>query len=98
MVGNGDLLKRSLRRSINWASLNISFSLVCQIALETGGEYGCILLTSRIEGLPNVIIEAQGFGLPVVSTDAGGAEEVIVPDISGLIRNKIMFQKSLDYC
>jgi len=43
------------------------------------------LLTSDVEGLPNVIIEAQGFGVPVVSTDAGGASEVIIPDVSGYI-------------
>jgi glycosyltransferase involved in cell wall biosynthesis/tetratricopeptide (TPR) repeat protein len=43
------------------------------------------LLTSDVEGLPNVIIEAQGFGVPVVSTNAGGASEVIIPDVSGYI-------------
>jgi len=43
------------------------------------------LLTSDVEGLPNVIIEAQGFGVPVVSTNAGGASEVIIPDVSGHI-------------
>ena len=41
------------------------------------------LLTSSIEGLPNVIIEAQGFGVPVISTDVGGAKEVIIPGLTG---------------
>lgn len=35
------------------------------------------LLTSRLEGLPNVIIEAQALGVPVVTTDAGGSAEAI---------------------
>lgn len=35
------------------------------------------LLTSRAEGLPNVLIEAQGFGVPVVTTNAGGAAETL---------------------
>ena len=33
------------------------------------------VLTSRVEGLPNVIIEAQSLGIPVVATAVGGVEE-----------------------
>jgi glycosyltransferase involved in cell wall biosynthesis len=33
------------------------------------------LLTSEYEGTPNVVLEAQWLGLPVVVTDAGGARE-----------------------
>ena len=43
------------------------------------------LLTSETEGLPNVVIEAQGFGVPVVSTDAGGVREIIDDGQTGLI-------------
>lgn len=35
------------------------------------------LLTSRYEGTPNVAIEAQWLGIPVVSTPAGGTEETL---------------------
>tara|TARA_B110000444_G_scaffold86897_1_gene82140 strand:- start:10182 stop:12725 length:2544 start_codon:yes stop_codon:yes gene_type:complete len=41
------------------------------------------LLTSISEGLPNVIIEAQGFGIPVISTDVGGVSEIIIHNKTG---------------
>ena len=36
-----------------------------------------MLLTSRREGTPNVIIQAQHFGIPSVVTDVGGVAEVV---------------------
>jgi glycosyltransferase involved in cell wall biosynthesis len=35
----------------------------------------CLLLTSRVEGLPNVILEAHAMGIPVVTSRSGGAPE-----------------------
>lgn len=45
----------------------------------------CFLLTSKVEGLPNAIIEAQAFGIPIVSTDAGGSKECFIPGKTGLL-------------
>ncbi len=44
-----------------------------------------LLLTSDHEGLPNVVLEAQLMGLPVVATDVGGTREAVEPGISGLV-------------
>jgi len=41
------------------------------------------MLTSRVEGLPNSLVEAQLAGVPVVSTDVGGARETFVPGLTG---------------
>ena len=41
------------------------------------------VLTSKFEGTPNVVLEAQWVGLPVVTTDAGGTREAIEEGMTG---------------
>lgn len=43
------------------------------------------LLTSRVEGLPNVLIEAQAIGVPPVAIDAGGARETMNNEETGWV-------------
>ncbi len=40
---------------------------------------------SAIEGMPNVVIEAQSLGIPVVATDVGGTGETLLHDESGIL-------------
>jgi glycosyltransferase involved in cell wall biosynthesis len=42
-----------------------------------------MLLTSAFEGTPNVLLEAQWLGKPVLSTEAGGALETFEPGVTG---------------
>jgi len=41
------------------------------------------VLSSSFEGTPNVLLEAQLLGVPVVATDAGGTREALEPGITG---------------
>lgn len=47
-------------------------------------QFNAFLLLSRFEGLPNVLIEAQFSGVPVVTTLAGGAGEAVQEGVTGL--------------
>lgn len=44
-----------------------------------------MLLTSAQEGTPNVVLEANCLGVPVVATDAGGTGEAMIDGVTGLL-------------
>jgi glycosyltransferase involved in cell wall biosynthesis len=79
----------SLREQIRTASVRsgISDRLVIpgltEDVLSVMSAIDVLLLTSSGEGLPNVLLEAQSSGTPVVTTDVGGAGEAIDPCETG---------------
>lgn len=47
------------------------------------------MLTSRMEGLPNVLIEAQSMGVPVVTTGQGGMPETYEEAVTGWTADRV---------
>ena len=47
------------------------------------------ILTSYMEGIPNVLLEAQNQGLPIFSTRVGGIDECVMKIIHALLSLKI---------
>lgn len=86
IVGGGKMMKTVLHW-INEKGLDDEVKLVGEVNdvaswLEMMDVF---LFTSLSEGLPNVLIEAQAFGLPVVSTRVGGVSEVVSHRKTGLL-------------
>lgn len=46
-----------------------------------------LLLTSIYEGTPNVLLEAAWYGVPTVTTNAGGAKECLLANQTGIVVN-----------
>ena len=86
MVGDGPLLEESIQYSkhIGIESF-VEFKGYRDDVIEILDSFDLFLLTSLVEGLPNVLIEAQAMGVPVVSSDAGGAGETFVDGESGFL-------------
>ena len=86
MVGGGQLFE-SFKSKIEDLGLNKKIHLVGQSSEVSSWleKFDIFLLTSRVEGLPNVLIESLDMGVPVISTDAGGSKETFVDGQTGIL-------------
>jgi glycosyltransferase involved in cell wall biosynthesis len=57
-----------------------------------------VLLASRHEGMPNVLMEAQLAGVPVVATRVGGTPDCVLDGATGLIADPEDVQGLADRC
>ena len=87
MVGDGPQIEKARRIVDNSKALNGNVHIVGYSSeiRDYLSSFDCLVLTSRVEGLPNVIIEAQFSGLPVLTTNAGGAVECIIEGETGIL-------------
>jgi glycosyltransferase involved in cell wall biosynthesis len=87
IVGSGDL-KGKLEEKINTLGLTPSVKLIpaTPSIYQYYSEAGIYCLSSRFEGFPMVLLEAQAFGLPIVSFDCEtGPAEIIKHNETGLL-------------
>jgi glycosyltransferase involved in cell wall biosynthesis len=86
MVGQG-ILKREIEQTARRFGIAERLLLpgVVDNILPVMRAFDLFLLTSFGEGLPNVVLEAQWAGLPVVATNAGGVVEAVEPGVSGWV-------------
>jgi glycosyltransferase involved in cell wall biosynthesis len=85
MVGDGPLMTKVREQAINNIPNRFSFVGNVGNVYEYISAMDLLMLTSRVEGLPNVLIEAQALGKPVIATDVGGCSEAIVEGDSGYL-------------
>ncbi len=86
VFGEGDLRSR-MEESIRALGIEARTHLCGVVTPSFNALSPCdlILLTSSGEGTPNVLLEAQWLGLPVVTTDVGGAAETVLHGVTGLV-------------
>ena len=56
-----------------------------EVVRDALAQADALLHTSVSEGLPNVLVEAQAMGVPVVCTDAGGSGEAVEDGVTGFV-------------
>ena len=86
LFGQGDMRER-MERLIQELGIASRVHLHGVVSPSLVGLAPCdlIMLTSRGEGTPNVLLEAQWLGVPVVAIDAGGAAEAANDGVTGLV-------------
>jgi glycosyltransferase involved in cell wall biosynthesis len=64
---------------------NVRFTGHLENISDIWKEHHALVLPSRSEGLPLVVLEAMAAGRPVIATTAGGSRELVTEGITGFI-------------
>jgi glycosyltransferase involved in cell wall biosynthesis len=79
IVGDGPL-RAGLQAQIEQSGLAIRLIGESDQAREIIAGLDLFVLPSRIEGFPNVLLEAAMLGVPVIATDVGASRDVVMND------------------
>ena len=86
LFGDGELRDETERLADRLGlSTRLIFAGIATRILDVIAMMDVLLLTSAYEGVPNVVLEAQWVGTPVVATRAGGTPEALEEGVTGWI-------------
>ena len=77
VIGGGELLMAMTAKARKTIASRVVFTGFQRLAAQYCAAMDVLLMTSKYEGLPLVILEALACGTPVVSTDVGGIRECL---------------------
>ena len=86
IIGKGFLKKRLINYSKKMG--NIEFLNETNNINNFFNKIDIFILTSYMEGIPNVILEAQNQGLPILATNVGGVSECVLKNYTCFFINK----------
>lgn len=85
LAGDGPL-GPELRQRIQAYSLGSTARIISGVqSAEVMAAFDVFILTSLYEGFPYVLLEALSMGLPIISTDVGGARDMVHHGVNGFI-------------
>lgn len=97
IVGNEKTKGKPLLRSLQLKSPdNVFFEGTVENVADYLKKSDAFLLTSFYEGMPISIIEAMSFGLPVITTPAGGVVDMIKDERNGYITSDFKSESLVD--
>jgi glycosyltransferase involved in cell wall biosynthesis/Tfp pilus assembly protein PilF len=85
IVGDGPLLETIRRHLVEHPQPNVHIVGRKNNIADWYESMDAFLLTSRVEGMSNAVIEAQWFGLPVICFKVGGLDETLISDETGFL-------------
>lgn len=89
VFGDGDYLEKAVNISKAKGIDNLFFLGRVSEPYLHYQDKDVLLLTSRDETLPMSILEAMQVGLPVVSTNVGAVDELVFPNVNGVLINDV---------
>jgi glycosyltransferase involved in cell wall biosynthesis len=86
LIGDGPMRGEVLARLKDTpAEARFHYFAAWRPAAEAIAAFDLFFLASRVEGLPNVVLEAQTAGVPVVATEVGGMAEAVLPGRTAIL-------------